>query len=104
ALGGEGGLAVVAMGKLGGRELGYGSYLDVVFIYDPDRAPEPDEAGAYFSRAASSVIRLISEPHVSGPGYELDTRLRPSGSHGMLVTSLSAFARYHGVAAPGGEQ
>jgi [glutamine synthetase] adenylyltransferase / [glutamine synthetase]-adenylyl-L-tyrosine phosphorylase len=100
-VGERGGLAVIAMGKLGGREIGYGSDLDVVFIYDPERAPEPDEAGAFYSRAASRVIRLISEPHVAGPGYELDTRLRPSGSHGMLVTSLSAFARYHGVAVPG---
>jgi glutamate-ammonia-ligase adenylyltransferase len=49
------------------------------------------------------VIRLISEPNVAGPGYELDTRLRPSGSHGMLVTSLAAFARYHAVALPGAE-
>jgi glutamate-ammonia-ligase adenylyltransferase len=102
-VGQRGGLAVVAMGKLGGREIGYGSDLDVVFVYDPDRAPDPDEAGAFYARAAGRVIRLISEPHVAGPGYELDTRLRPSGSHGMLVTSLSAFARYHGVAATGGE-
>ncbi|HWP07933.1 MAG TPA: bifunctional [glutamate--ammonia ligase]-adenylyl-L-tyrosine phosphorylase/[glutamate--ammonia-ligase] adenylyltransferase [Polyangiaceae bacterium] len=100
-VGARGGLAVIAMGKLGGREIGYGSDLDVVFIYDQARAPEPDEAGAYFSRAAGSVIRLISEPHVSGPGYELDTRLRPSGSHGMLVTSLTAFARYHMVSVSG---
>jgi glutamate-ammonia-ligase adenylyltransferase len=94
---GQGGLAVMAMGKLGGREIGYGSDLDVIFIYDPERAPERDEAGAWFSRQAQKVIRLISEPHVAGPGYELDTRLRPSGSQGMLVTSLDAFRRYHGV-------
>jgi glutamate-ammonia-ligase adenylyltransferase len=91
------------MGKLGGREIGYGSDLDVVFIYDPKRAPKPDEAEAFYARAAGRVIRLISEPHVAGPGYELDTRLRPSGSHGMLVTSLRAFARYHSVAVTGGE-
>jgi glutamate-ammonia-ligase adenylyltransferase len=102
-LGSAGGLAVIAMGKLGGREIGYGSDLDVVFVYDAERAPEPDEAGAYFSRAAHRVIGLISEPHVTGPGYELDTRLRPSGSHGMLVTSLTAFARYHAVTFAGAE-
>jgi glutamate-ammonia-ligase adenylyltransferase len=102
-LGERGGLAVIAMGKLGGREIGYGSDLDIVFIYDPARAPEPEEAGVFYSAAASRVIRLISEPHVAGPGYELDTRLRPSGSHGMLVTSLAAFARYHAVSAPGEE-
>jgi glutamate-ammonia-ligase adenylyltransferase len=97
-LGDGGGLAVIAIGKLGGREIGYGSDLDVLFIYDPERAPRVDEASAWFSRQAQRVIRVISEPHVGGPGYELDTRLRPSGSQGMLVTSLSAFARYHGVA------
>jgi len=102
-LGDRDGLAVIAMGKLGGREIGYGSDLDVVFIYDPERAPVPDEAGAWYSRAAGRIIRLISEPHVAGPGYELDTRLRPSGSHGMLVTSLTAFARYHGVPIPGAD-
>jgi [glutamine synthetase] adenylyltransferase / [glutamine synthetase]-adenylyl-L-tyrosine phosphorylase len=102
-LGARRGLAVIAMGKLGGREIGYGSDLDVVFIYDPACSPDPDEAGAWYSRAAGRVIRLISEPHVAGPGYELDTRLRPSGSHGMLVTSLTAFARYHGVPMPGAE-
>ena len=98
-VGERGGLAVIAMGKLGGREIGYGSDLDVVFVYDPRCAPEPEEAGAWYSRAAGRVIGLISEPHVAGPGYELDTRLRPSGSHGMLVTSLAALARYHGVSA-----
>jgi glutamate-ammonia-ligase adenylyltransferase len=97
-LGDGAGLAVIAVGKLGGREIGYGSDLDVLFIYDPERAPRLDEASAWFSRQAQRVIRLISEPHVGGPGYELDTRLRPSGSQGMLVTSLAAFARYHGVA------
>ncbi len=102
-LGERGGLAVLAMGKLGGRELGYGSDLDVLFVYDPEKAPDPDEAAAFFSRRAQAVIRLISEPHVTGPGYELDTRLRPSGSQGMLVTSLEAFARYHAVPLGTGE-
>jgi glutamate-ammonia-ligase adenylyltransferase len=102
-LGEQSGLAVIAMGKLGGREIGYGSDLDVVFVYDPERAPDADEAAAFFARAAGRVIRLISEPDAGGPGYELDTRLRPSGSHGMLVTSLVAFARYHGVPVPGAE-
>lgn len=102
-LGDAGGLAVIAVGKLGGREIGYGSDLDVLFIYDPERAPRADEASAWFSRQAQRVIRLISEPHVGGPGYELDTRLRPSGSQGMLVTSLRAFARYHGVPVEAGD-
>ncbi len=91
------GLCIIAMGKLGGRDIGYGSDLDVIFIYDPAAAPRPEEAGVWFARAAQRVIRLVSEPSAAGPGYELDTRLRPSGSQGMLVSSLEAFARYHEV-------
>ncbi len=88
----ETGLVVVAMGKLGGREIGYGSDLDVFFVYEgtPD-----DDLEARYVRTAQRVIRLLSTPHGDGPGYELDTRLRPSGNHGLLVASRDAFARYH---------
>lgn len=96
------GLALIAVGKLGGREIGYGSDLDVLFIYDPQEAPADKDPGEHFVRAAQRIIRLISEPHPAGPGYELDTRLRPSGSHGMLVTSLASFARYHGLSSAEG--
>lgn len=91
------GLAVIALGTLGGREIGYGSDLDVIFLFDPAAAPPGSSPEAYFARAARRVIRLISTPHPAGPGYELDTRLRPSGSQGLLVTSLERFAQYHGV-------
>jgi glutamate-ammonia-ligase adenylyltransferase len=91
------GLAVIAIGKLGGGDIGYGSDLDVLFIYDPAATPDGQHAPDHFSRLAQRIIRLISEPHSAGPGYELDTRLRPSGSQGLLVTSLSSFARYHRV-------
>ncbi len=97
------GLAVIAMGKLGGRELGHGSDLDVLFFFDPAAAPEGADPVAYFTRAARRVIRLITISHPAGPGYELDTRLRPSGSQGLLVTSLESFARYHGVRVDGRE-
>lgn len=89
----EGGLAVIAMGKLGGRDIGYGSDLDVFFVYDGDDDGETTER---YLRAAQRVIQLMTLPHGEGPGYELDTRLRPSGSQGLLVVSLAAFARYHG--------
>ena len=92
------GLAVLAMGKLGGREIGYGSDLDVLFLFDPTSAPPGADAHAYFARSARRIIKLISVSHAAGPGYELDTRLRPSGNQGLLVTSLEAFARYHGIA------
>jgi glutamate-ammonia-ligase adenylyltransferase len=84
------GLALIAMGKLGGREIGYGSDLDLFFVYeDPD-----EEAPERHARVAQRVLRLVGAPHGEGPGYELDTRLRPSGSQGLLVVSLEAFARY----------
>jgi glutamate-ammonia-ligase adenylyltransferase len=83
-------LAVIAMGKLGGREIGYGSDLDLLFAYEGDDA-EP------FVRVAQRVLRLVGAPHGEGPGYELDTRLRPSGNQGLLVVSVDAFARYHGL-------
>ena len=89
----EGGLAVVAMGKLGGCEIGYGSDLDLFFVYDETKGGE--DAAEQFIRIAQRVLRLVSMPHGDGPGYELDTRLRPSGNQGLLVVSLEAFARYH---------
>jgi glutamate-ammonia-ligase adenylyltransferase len=94
------GLAVIAMGKLGGRELGYGSDLDVLFVYED----ADDEAAERFARIAQRVLRLLGTPHGEGPGYELDTRLRPSGSHGLLVVSLEAFARYQVEQAEGWER
>jgi glutamate-ammonia-ligase adenylyltransferase len=95
--GGVRGLAVVAMGKLGGNEIGYGSDLDVIFVFDPAVLPPTVDPHAHFARHAQRVIRLLAAAHPEGPGYDLDTRLRPSGSHGLLVTSLEAFARYHDV-------
>jgi len=97
------GFAVLGLGKLGGRDLGYASDLDVIFTFLPSAAPHPEEATTYFVRGAQRVIRLLTEPHAAGPGYELDARLRPSGSHGLLVTSLASFARYHGQPLDGSE-
>jgi glutamate-ammonia-ligase adenylyltransferase len=96
----EGGLSVVAMGKLGGREIGYGSDLDIFFLYEPGADDDGSRSERYV-RAAQRVLRLVSAPHGDGAGYELDTRLRPSGSHGLLVVSVEAFARYHGLRADG---
>ncbi len=84
------GLALIGMGKLGGREIGYGSDLDLCFVYEA----ADDAAAERFARTAQRVMRLVETPHVEGPGYELDTRLRPSGSQGLLVVSLEGFSRY----------
>ncbi len=91
------GLAIIAMGKLGGQDIGYGSDLDILFIHDDAGDAEPGASAERYARIAQRVLRRLSEAHPAGPGYELDTRLRPSGAQGLLVTSLASFARYHGV-------
>ena len=90
-------MVVLGLGKLGGREMGFGSDLDVVFIYDGTASQPPSEVSAAerFTRIAQRTVRLLSQPDAEGAGYEIDTRLRPSGSQGMLVVSTDAFARYH---------
>lgn len=87
-------LAVVALGSLGGRDTGYGSDLDLIFLYDGER----DDDAEHYGRAARRIVRLLSMPDASGPGYEVDTRLRPSGAQGLLVTSLRGFKAYHDAA------
>lgn len=86
-------LAICGLGKLGGRELGFGSDLDVLFVYREGGGVDyelPERA----TRLAQRTMRLLSQPDAEGPGYSTDARLRPSGSHGMLVVSRAAFARY----------
>ena len=96
----EGGhFLVVGMGKLGSRELGYGSDLDVIFLYDvPDEALR-DEVQESFVRLAQKLGWVLQTRTAEGICYEVDARLRPSGNQGMLVTSLDGFARYHGGSA-----
>lgn len=94
------GLALVAMGKLGGREIGYGSDLDLLFVYES----ADEESQERSARIAQRVLRLLGAPHGEGPGYELDTRLRPSGTHGLLVASIDGFARYQAEQAEGWER
>ena len=98
ASGGEISMAILAMGKLGGQELGYASDLDLVFVFssqgDSDGTRELD-ATTYFSRIAQRLMRGLHSLHPGGRLYEIDTRLRPSGSKGLLVSSLAAWQRYH---------
>ncbi|ROR29602.1 bifunctional [glutamate--ammonia ligase]-adenylyl-L-tyrosine phosphorylase/[glutamate--ammonia-ligase] adenylyltransferase [Inmirania thermothiophila] len=94
------GFAVVAYGKLGGIELGYGSDLDLVFLHDSTGAaqqtdgPRPLDNATFFARLAQRIIHILTTPTAGGVLYEVDTRLRPSGKAGLLVSSLDAFARY----------
>jgi len=89
--------AVVALGKLGSREMGYGSDLDLVFLYEPAGGDAADGALAqdHFVRVAQRLISALHTETAEGSCYEIDPRMRPSGNQGSLVTSLSAFARYH---------
>jgi len=88
---------VVGMGKLGSRELGYGSDLDVIFLYDLPGAAESDVALAQepFVRLAQKFSWALQTRTGEGICYEVDAQLRPSGNQGVLVSSLAGFARHH---------
>lgn len=82
--------AVIAYGKLGGKELGYASDLDLVFLYDD---PHP-EAPAYYARLAQRFITWMTSHTAAGILFDVDTALRPDGASGLLVTSLASFEQY----------
>lgn len=92
-------LVVVAMGKLGGRELGFGGDLDLLFLYEHDGEVEHHGSvttyAELFARTAQRTMRMLQQADREGRGYETDTRLRPSGSQGTLVASLASFEHYH---------
>ncbi|HET9043113.1 MAG TPA: bifunctional [glutamate--ammonia ligase]-adenylyl-L-tyrosine phosphorylase/[glutamate--ammonia-ligase] adenylyltransferase [Burkholderiales bacterium] len=82
--------AVIGYGKLGGKELGYASDLDIVFVYD-----DPHEAAAEnYARLAQRMNSWLSSRTPAGTLFETDLALRPSGGAGLLVSSMSAFKRY----------
>ena len=82
--------AVIGYGKLGGKELGYGSDLDIVYLYDD---PDQDAAQNYM-RLGQRLTTWLSSQTSSGIVYEIDTRLRPNGESGMLAISLDGFRDY----------
>jgi glutamate-ammonia-ligase adenylyltransferase len=84
-------LCVIGMGKLGGRELGYHSDLDLIFVY-PGGAT--DEHGRY-ARLAQRLMSFLQMPLREGRLYQIDTRLRPSGNQGALVIGVDGFVAYH---------
>ncbi|MDR3529884.1 MAG: bifunctional [glutamine synthetase] adenylyltransferase/[glutamine synthetase]-adenylyl-L-tyrosine phosphorylase [Rhodopila sp.] len=94
-------LAVVAMGKAGGREMMAGSDLDLMFIYNhPADATESRGARSlptsqWFVRAVQACISALTAPGPEGQMYALDMRLRPSGNKGPIAVSLESFKRYH---------
>ncbi len=82
--------AIIAYGKLGGKELGYGSDLDIVFLYDD----EDDRAAEVYAALVRKLINWLTVNTAEGDLYEIDTALRPNGNSGMLVTSFRAFENY----------
>jgi glutamate-ammonia-ligase adenylyltransferase len=92
-------LVILALGRLGGQALTDASDLDLVYLFTGDYSAESDGAkplGAvlYYNRLGQRVTGALSAPTASGPLYEVDTRLRPSGAQGPLVVSLDGFERY----------
>ncbi len=99
-------MAVVLLGKAGGREMMAGSDLDLMLIYDhPAEASESNggqrslPAPQWFVRAAHAFVGALTTPGADGPFYAVDMRLRPSGNKGPVAVSLPAFRRYHQEAA-----
>nr|VFJ66651.1 MAG: glutamate-ammonia-ligase adenylyltransferase [Candidatus Kentron sp. DK] len=91
------GFLIVAYGKLGGIELGYGSDLDLVFLYDGAGDPIGEkrvERGVFFARLGQRIIHYLAAGTAAGMLYEVDARLRPSGRSGFLVSNMDAFTEY----------
>ena len=92
--------AIVAYGKLGGIELNYGSDLDLVFLHDSagdqqcTGGPRSIDNSTFFAKLVQRIIYLLTTRTGAGDLYEVDTRLRPSGRSGLLVSSFAAFAEY----------
>jgi [glutamine synthetase] adenylyltransferase / [glutamine synthetase]-adenylyl-L-tyrosine phosphorylase len=92
---------IVAMGKLGGREMTASSDLDLMLIYDhgPDATgsdgQRPLSPAQYYAKLTQRLITLITAPTSEGKLYDVDMRLRPSGSQGPVATSLQSFSMYH---------
>ena len=93
-------IGAAGYGKLGGRELGYASDLDLVFLHDSAGERQETEGTAcidnqiFFMRLAQRIVHLLTMHSHAGRLYEVDVRLRPSGKGGMHVTSINAFAEY----------
>ena len=86
--------AVIAYGKLGGKELGYGSDLDVVFLYDDSDEDDKDRAQEVYGNYVRKLITWLTLRTAAGELFDIDTALRPNGGSGLLVTSIEAFERY----------
>jgi glutamate-ammonia-ligase adenylyltransferase len=94
------GFSVIAYGSFGGSELGFGSDLDLVFLYDGELAQResdgarPLDGARYYTRLAQRVVHLLDVQTRAGKLYEVDVRLRPDGGKGLLVLGMDAYEAY----------
>lgn len=82
--------AIIAYGKLGGKELGYASDLDIIFVYEDDHPDAP----SLYAKLAQRLITWMTTHTSSGILFDIDIALRPDGGSGLMVSSLAAFHRY----------
>jgi glutamate-ammonia-ligase adenylyltransferase len=82
--------AIIGYGKLGGKELGYGSDLDIVFVYEDEDERAPEAYAAFVRK----LINWLTVKTAEGDLFEIDTALRPNGNSGLLITTFDAYARY----------
>ncbi len=82
--------AIIGYGKLGGKELGYGSDLDIVFVYEDDDERAPEAYAAFVRK----LINWLTTKTAEGDLFEIDTALRPNGSSGLLITTFEAYDNY----------
>jgi len=94
------GMAVIGYGKLGGYELGYSSDLDIVFLHNSRGEQQMTtgmnsiDNGGFFTRVAQRALHILGTRSYAGLLYEIDTRLRPEGRAGLMVSSVDGFAAY----------
>ncbi|GAA4859380.1 bifunctional [glutamate--ammonia ligase]-adenylyl-L-tyrosine phosphorylase/[glutamate--ammonia-ligase] adenylyltransferase [Luteimonas vadosa] len=91
--------AILGYGSLGGEELGFGSDLDLVFLYDAPPGASSDgrrslDAGRWFARLAQKIVALLGTVTGAGRLFDVDVRLRPDGAQGLLVSTLASYAEY----------
>ncbi len=82
--------AIIGYGKLGGKELGYGSDLDIVFVYEDEDERAPEAYAAFIRK----LINWLTTKTAEGDLFEIDTALRPNGNSGLLITTFEAYANY----------
>jgi glutamate-ammonia-ligase adenylyltransferase len=93
------GFGIIAYGKMGGSELGYGSDLDVVFVHDcdsskPTNGKKAIDSRQFYLKLAQRVVHIFTTRTVSGVLYEMDTRLRPSGNSGLMALNINRYGAY----------